>query len=934
MQAFIQQVADFLQNKFQGQYRDVAVIFPGMRPGRRLLHELQDRHDQPTWAPAVFSLEGLMFDLYGMPPSDEILLLHTLYEVFYPNPAIAPETFSQFISKGTMLLRDFDELDRYLLDVADLFRIIRDEKEIEARFNLQHEPELVEALLHFMGGIGESRSNSQQSLLHFWEQLPQRYTEFKLRLEARKLAYTGMIYRSLADRIAELQPLKQYQHIVLAGFNALSTGEEAFFDYWQKEGKAWFCWDADRYFLDDATQEAGTFLRQYVQRYPPAIPFADWLGPYHRSRQEPKVPKAVHLVGLPLHQSMARFLPDVLQSIPLEDHHETAIVLPDEQLCLPVLQSLAPDSYNVTMGLPISQSKAARYLKRLLDYWRFQAGDEAIQDQKAREFLLHPWSLALVQQLGFATTEHHRLLSPPIIHHASHPFFLPLAPGSGQPELELGFRLIHLFKQIPNHLLSAPDQAFLLELEPGLKRLAGLGKQSGCKPPLTEWLKLLPEVLENRKLAFDTETEGLQVCGLLETRGLQFKHVIVLSMNEGIVPRSGSSPSFLPYALRKAVGLPTADERAGLSAYYLLRLIGGANSTTLLYNQITESSKAEEPSRFIAQLKEESWLKFSEIQAQLPVSMSGSRSISVPRSEATRARMARFLEGQKPFTPKHINEWLDCKLKFWWSSVLRIPEMEEDLPQADNRFLGSALHLVMEWLYKQPRKSFSEEEIAALPLSELIDRAFKTVYWGKQPDIPESFTFNGAFKLLMAVCERMVRTFLQLDQQEPDFWVTGVEQNLAFSFELPEHTHSITVGGNADRIQIQNDKAWIIDYKTGKSEKAVEDLDLLFEREADGRPHYGLQTMWYAWLQLAINPELEHAGAKLYYMRNESKSHKNGLIVTYEGFSRKDEDKKFARFEEKIKQLLTEIVLEESPFTQCENVKICLQCPYKNICRR
>ncbi len=936
MQAFIQQVADFLQHKFQGNYREVAVIFPGMRPGRRLLSELLQRHDQPTWAPSVFSLEGLMFDLYGMPPSDEILLLHTLYEVFYPNPEVAPETFSQFISKGSMLLRDFDELDRYLLDSEDLFRIIRDEKEIEARFNLHHEPELVEALLHFMGGIGESRTDDQQTLLHFWEQLPMRYAQFKSKLEERGLAYTGMIYRSLAGQLETLRPLSQYRHVVLAGFNALSTGEEAFFDYWQKEGKAWFCWDADRYFLDDASQEAGTFLRQYVQRFPPAIPFADWLGPYHRSRPEPASTKSVRLIGLPLHQSMARFLPSILEGIPAQEHHETAIVLPDEQLCLSVLQSLTPGSYNVTMGFPVNQSKAAHFLQLLLGFWRYQAGDEGILPQQARDFLLHPWTSALLQAAGFQdrTQEPNRLLSPPILDNPAHPLYLPLAPGFGQAEAELGQRLLQVFRLIPTNLITAPDQAFLMELEPGLRRLSGLVKQSGFRPPITEWLKLLPEVLENRKLAFETDTEGLQVCGLLETRGLQFRHLIVLSMNEGIVPRSGGSPSFLPYALRKAVGLPTADERAGLSAYYLLRLLGGADSAALLFNQITESSKAEEPSRFIAQLKEESWLRFSDVQAQLPVSMAGSRSISVPRSEATKALMAKFLEGRKAFTPKHLNEWLDCKLKFWWSSVLRIPEMEEELPQADNRFLGSALHKVMEWLFASPRKAFTEAETAELPLQNLIQSAFKEVYWGETTSVPESFVFNGEFKLLQAVCERMIRTFLQMDLQEPEFSVVGVEKKLELPFDLEEHPFTLKLGGNADRVQMQQGKAWIIDYKTGKSEKASEDPEVLFEREADGRPHYGLQTLWYAWLQLEMMPEVNHAGAKLYYMRSPDKSSKNGLIVTYDGFSRTDENGKLAFFKEHATRVLSEIVLDESPFTQCENVKICQHCPYKAICRR
>ncbi len=934
MSQFISQVADFLQHKFQHELHEVAIVFPGMRPGRKLLAELEKRQNSIQWAPSIFSLEGLMFELYGMPPSDEILLLHTLYEVFYPEPAFASETFSQFLSKGRMLLRDFDELDRYLLEAPDLFQILINEKEIEARFSLQQDPELVEALRHFMGGLTQGKSDESRELVHFWQQLPIRYTQFKERLRDRNLAYTGMIYRDLAERLPDINPLSAYRHVVLAGFNALSTGEEAFFEYWQKEGKAWFCWDADRYFLDDTSQEAGTFLRQYIQRFPPAIPYADQLGTYHRSRPEPASSKTIQLVGLPLHQSMARFLPELLKQIPPEQHKETAIVLPDEQLSYAVMQSMETGTYNVTMGYPVKQSKAAHYVQLLMNFWRYQDGDALIASSSARDFLLHPWTSAYMMQ-NDAEAALQSLLQwskPPILEDPQHLLVRPLPPGSGTPDTELGLRLLKLLKQLPEELLSTPDKALIQELEPALSRLSNLVHQSTFQPPLTEWLRLLPELLDDRKLAFETEEEGLQVCGLLETRGLQFRNLIVLSMNEGIVPRSGSAVSFLPYSLRKAVGLPTADERAGLSAYYLLRLIGGADQTSLLYNVVAESSKAEEPSRFIGQLQEESWFKFRHLFGQLPVNMASIKAIEVPRTEEVKEKLLPFLTGKKAFTPKHLNEWLDCKLKFWWSSVLRVPELEADLPQADTRFLGNALHYVMEKLYENRSDVIQAEELSDDELKQKVEEAFMAVYRSECDNVDSGFTFDGEFRLLQAVCVKFARNCLTLDQKEQDLQVLEVEKAFRYRYPIEGLEQSVLLGGKADRVQKQLGKDWIVDYKTGKSEKAQDDLEKMFEREQPGRPHYALQTLWYAWLQLEDRTEATEAGAKVIYMREEKSQ--APTIITYPGFTRADHDGKLAMFKSKVETVIREILLEETPFTQCKDEAICVNCSYNSVCRR
>ncbi|MEQ9591858.1 MAG: PD-(D/E)XK nuclease family protein [Cyclobacteriaceae bacterium] len=924
----------------------LTIVFPNRRASLFFEKYLAEILKKPTWSPKLISIETFFSSLSDLREPDRLSLIYRLYKI-YNEVMNGQEPFDRFYFWGDMLLRDFDEVDKYLVDAPLLFRDLSQLKELDESFDFLSE-EQRDFLKNFWLSFEEKPAGSKEEFLKIWRKLPKVYAAYVKSLKKENLGYEGMIHRDVATKAEGKGLLSKGERgstFVFAGFNALTRAEENVLSYFVSEGATCF-WDLDEYYLEDKWQEAGQFFRQY--RAHPILGKTFEQPPRYFANSN----RETNLTGVPQRIGQAKLVGQALtEKIPKPGEEErTVIVLPDESMLLPVLHSLPPalGAVNVTMGYPLKNTPLYNLLDLLIEMQLHRKKDY-LSHRQVTAILAHAYILASAkeeaQKIRYSIISANRVFIP-VESLQLESAILRLLFKVVEPEGASSY-LLDVIRTLGSSFTDAQsfDREYAFHFHRHLSRLHEVLDDSGAHPDWRGYQKLFRQLVLSQKIPFSGEPlKGIQVMGVLETRNLDFKNVFMLSLNEGMLPASARQGSYIPYSIRRAYRLPTHEHQDAMYAYLFYRVQQRASNVSLYYNTEPDLIGNGEMSRFVQQLVYESGLPIKHHVLHNTVQINAVDPVLVKKNEETLELLRKYVidggdpEQKRELTPSALNDFIECKLRFYLKHVARLREADEVEEDLDARVFGNLLHDVVFWFYEQlaaKRKGLIQREDykeAKELVDQLIDRAFIQLY---KLDPAKEVTYEGQRIVVRTIVREFMTKIVEKDKAYAPFTVEALEKKFVSPFQIDSGV--IALGGKIDRVDKKNETVRIIDYKTGKDELAIESIASLFEGEGR-RNKAAFQTMLYAYLyhkeegnqNSMIQPGL--INRKNLFEAAFTFGHPLG-----KGKDRKvidDARLHFDEFESGLKDLLSDLFNPESTFDQTTNLKSCNWCAYKGICRR
>jgi CRISPR/Cas system-associated exonuclease Cas4 (RecB family) len=945
---FLEEIAELVIDKYQDKTDNLTIVFPNRRAGLFFSKYLSSKISTPIWSPRIISIEDFIKDLSGLKSADKLELIYILYQVF-TDLNKSKEDFDKFYFWGNVLLQDFDEVDKFLVDAGLLFKNLVHIKNLEN--DLDYLEDEQKALIKgFWSSFGEKLSRQQKGFLGIWDNLHETYRQFQEVLKARNMAYDGMIYRKVSEQLKNGELTVNKGKVIFAGFNALSKSEEEIISWFVKEGKGEAYWDADDYYLNDNKQEAGKYLRE--MKYGNAILRKSFRKSYGNAFTDSS--KKVEVISVASEVGQAQEASHILESLNNKIDENTAVILPNNTLLFPILHALPGnvDRLNITMGYPLDSSSMFGLLDALISLHLKSENKDVFYFRNVLAVLKHP----LLTRFQDETTtqiiqdiqKKNILWIPKGMLATDHDLLTLLFKGV---EPSVANYLIDIIKYLTDEQDEEVEREFAFQFYQLLNRLQEFIINHQLKLSLAAFQKLFRQLVQNERLPFEGEPLlGLQLMGILETRNLDFENIIVLSMNEGLIPPAPKNTSFIPHSIRKVFGLPVIDHQDAMYAYIFYRLVQRSKNIYFIYNASEETGKSGEVSRFVRQLEAETDIEMNHRNIASEVIVEDPNVISIEKNKEIMDQLINFTSRsgfQKRLTPTAINTYLDCRLKFYYKYVLGLKDQDEMAEEVNAMVFGNILHHVMERLYL-PYDQDGNRQITNLELKEIrsrvnteIKKEFAKQFGSKEPN----FVFEGQNVLAREIIKKMILKVLDYDQQRVPFEILGLEANenkgFFFESEISVNGSTLKVGlkGIIDRIEQKNGHVRIVDYKTGKDQKVFPDIHSLFDREIGNRNKAVLQTFIYGLLyfnSFKHQPDVP-VQASLFNIRDLFRSDFSPLIQIREGRNRKDVSDiriYFEEFELELKNLLEEIYNLEVPFSQTMDEKKCTYCAYLGLCNR
>jgi antitoxin component YwqK of YwqJK toxin-antitoxin module len=945
MQYFLQEVAKDVYNRHKGNLGQITLVFPNRRAGLYFRQYLSENIEQPVWSPEIYTINDLMQQLSGLQLTDSMMLIFDMHQLFNREKGYN-EPFDEFYFWGEMLLRDFDDIDKYLVDPGDLFQNLSSIKSMEDQFTYLTE-EQIDAIRRFWDTfkIGQL-SDEQSDFLSIWEILYNVYIQLNQLLDEGQYAYEGKIYRTVSDLISANRLNVQGEKYIFVGFNALTPCEKKLFHYLKNQEKAEFYWDYDEYYLQN--HEAGRFIRENLKEFPNML---------ENNASGMKADKKIRFLNTSYDIAQAKILPELLKDkkVPANDPNNMAIVLPDEHLLLPVLNSLPGtiDGTNVTMGYPVSITPAYSLLLALIELQK----NAKTNDREVLFYHKDVLSILNHQYIGLLKDEHTEQLVHNIKKHNK--VYVKAEELREAEFMKKIFILPETYASLSDYLLDNYHHFYRILKERGdedisvnleleciynvyltVKRVKEIFTERNVEVKVETYLRILEKIIQNQNIPYEGEPlSGLQVMGILETRALDFDHLVLLSMNEGVFPKADSTPSFIPYSLRKGFGLPTYEFNDAIYAYYFYRMLQRAKDVTLIYNSGSDGVQTGEMSRFMQQLKYESPFEIVEKTVVSGISTPEIQEISVSKTNEVLNKLEMYNslhEGGKTLSPSALNKFLACPLQFYFRYLAGLKEPEEITEDVDLPLFGSLLHKALELLYKE----YLDKEITADELNKIekdntqienvILNAFREEYFTDIP-VDQPVKLSGKNILIKEILQKYIKQFLRVDQKFAPFTVRSLENEYSadIRFDVNGTDKQVTFKGVIDRLDENKNGIRVIDYKTGKPEQSFKDMSQLFDERGN---HKALQALLYSRMYDETEQVDKEIIPGLYFIRN---LFNNGFDYTLKSGRQKVIYQQVANsLDEHLKKALQDLFDPEQDFYQTEDHNICRNCPYKQICRR
>lgn len=957
MQPFLQLVAHDLYTKIGNDLSRTVLVFPNKRANLFFNEYLAEESDQPIWSPAAMSISDLLQKLSVQKAGDPIRLVCELYKVFKEETE-SRETLDDFYFWGELLISDFDDVDKNMVDADKLFSNLQDLKNLMDDYEFLDE-EQEEAIRQFFQNFSiERRTELKEKFISLWDKLGIIYHRYREKLAELGIAYEGMLYRNVIEQL-DTDRLK-YDKYVFVGFNVLNKVEKEFFQKLQKAGKAMFYWDYDLFYTQRISKhEAGEFIKRNLIDFPNELP-ESYFDIFRK-------PKKIRYISASTENAQARFLPEWVKATQthttqIVSEKENAIVLCNEALLLPVLHSIPQDvqNVNITMGFPLAQTPVYSFINAAMELQTngYRPDTGRFTYEAVSKILKHPYT----RQLSDHATRLERELTKtnrfyPLPSELKKDDFLTILFTPQSNIRELCDYLLRLIKSISilyrkegeyDDIFNQLYRESIFQSHLKINRLYSL-IESGELSVRTDTLKrLITKVLTASNIPFHGEPAiGLQIMGVLETRNLDFRNLIMLSLNEGQLPKAGGESSFIPYNLRKAFGMTTIEHKNAVYAYYFYRLIQRAENITLLYNTSSDGLNRGEESRFMLQLLVEGPHEITREYLEAGQSPQNTLEIQIEKTPEILRRLYRAYDTAQPesviLSPSALNTYLDCRLRFYYRYVAGLKTPDEVSAEIDSALFGTIFHLSAQLAYTDltaNRKMIQREDLERLLRDEIklqgyVDQAFKQELFKVAPE--EKPEYNGVQLINSKVIVSYLKQLLRNDLQYTPFEMVAMEKKVSEKITIQTALGPLTLrlGGTIDRMDAKEGTLRIVDYKTGGSPKIPANIEQLFT-PSETRPNYIFQTFLYAAIMSRKQP-LMVAPALLYIHRAASESY-SPVIEMGEPRKPKIPVNNFAFFEdefrERLQALLEEIFDEKEPFTQTEDIKKCAYCDFKAICKR
>lgn len=959
MESFLKLVAADLYKHTEGNLAHTAVVFPNKRAGLFFNEYLAQESDSPIWSPAYVSISELFRSLSPWEVGDPVKLVCELYKIFRRETQ-STETLDDFYFWGEMLISDFDDADKNKVDTDKLFSNLQDLRNIMDDYTFIDD-EQEEAIRQFFQNFSiERRTALKERFISLWNVLGNIYKGFRESLASQNIAYEGMMYRHVIEHL-DVDKLP-YEKYVFVGFNVLNKVEHTLFTQLKDAGKAVFYWDYDEFYMKEnrqaVTHEAGEFIRRNLRDFPSPLS-----GELFKNLSKPK---EVHYIASSTENAQARYLPQWIRNNLTTPEKETAVVLCNEALLQPVLHSLPAEvkHVNITMGFPLSQTPVYSFLIALLELhthgFNFKSGRYTFQSVVT--LLKHPYTRQLTGQAELLEKELTR-----------NNRFYPLPGELGKDEfltrlftplsenLNLCIRLSETLQQVAgiyqaNTSGTEDTDAFnqlyresLFKAYTTINRFRTLIEEDELTVQSETFRRLLVKVLSTTNIPFHGEPAiGMQVMGVLETRNLDFRHLVLLSVNEGQLPKSGGDSSFIPYNLRKAFGMTTIEHKIAVYAYYFYRLLQRAERITLIYNTSSDGLNRGEWSRFMLQFLIEWPHPITRQFLEAGQSPQGTSSITVEKTPDVMRQMQSLFDvranPKAKFSPSALNYYLDCPLKFYYRYVAGLSAPDEVSAEIDSATFGSIFHYAAEHIYKDLTthgKVINKEALETLlrnevKLQDYVDTAFKKLFFNvPQNEKPE---YNGVQLINSAVIARYLKQLLQNDLRYAPFTFIASEMEVdePIDIQTPKGVIKSRIGGIIDRMDSKDGTLRIVDYKTGGDADTPPHVESLFIPDKK-RSNYVFQTFLYAAIMCRKQPTMKIAPALLYIHRAATETY-SPVIQMGESRKPKEAVEDFSKYEkeyrERLQGLLEEIFNPEKSFTQTEIIEKCTYCDFKALCKR
>ncbi|MEM9417202.1 MAG: PD-(D/E)XK nuclease family protein [Bacteroidota bacterium] len=967
--SFLADLAAELYARHHAHFSELTIVLPNGRADRVLRKQLASHFARPMWAPQILSINQF---LQQHSPLQQVPSLELTYELYQTFQTLLKEqevqSFEQLYFWFHLLVQDFDVVDKYLVNAAHLFTDLSQQKELSLSHDYLTEAQRA-AIQAFWRSFEQRLSADQEGFLELWKQLPRLYEAFRQRLQQKGIGYQGMCYRAAYEALRQGDVALQYKHLVFAGFNALTPVEEQILAWYQANRAAEFYWDVDAYYMEDAQQEAGKYLRAYQER-----PYfqASFVRPLPERLAAPG--KEIQVTAVASEVGQAQVVGAQLGAL-IEAQgdafvpHKTAIVVANEALFLPVLHALplAPKQVSMKLGYPLKETTSYQLMEHLLALQIAAAQADVPKGYLVKQHVLatlqNAHVLAWEPETVQVTLEQLQATSSTYVSQDSlteenywyEKLFKALQPSDSW--LTYLIEVLSLCRFHVSYSLSLNLEAKALEhLLQQMNRLQEL--LGGTPISGEEFLRLFRQLVHDNKLSLDPQPqEGVQVLDVMATQNLDFDQVFIVGMNEGHFPVQSNPSSFIPYNLRKGYGLPTADEhQAALYAYHFYRLLQRAQKVYITYSTASTGGSPGEMSRYLWQLLYEAKLPLKKQVMAQPIYLTEVKPIVIAKNEQIRQQLQQFViqaDGTaQPLSPSALNTYLDCRLRFYFQYLAQLKAPPEPQQATHPLVFGNLLHEAMEKLYApllQQSQPLQPQDLKALKkMIKAIVQAVFTHTFSSHPGAG----LQGDQAIAQAVITKLIDRIVALDQGYAPFMLVGLElgrqKPLLLDFALDADTR-VRLRGIIDRVDWKEGVFRVLDYKTGTDKKQFKGTPALFAREDPHRNKAAFQTFFYAWLfqQQGLEQVVLPAGTE------DAQQVMPGLINTRQLFDddfdprffiQSEDSRKYIpvetitpyrmEWEEGLRQLLAELLDPAVPFTQTEDATKCTSCPYKGICQR
>ena len=947
---FLQEVAKSIVDKWS-ELGNFCVVCPNKRTQDYLKFYVSNLIKKTIWSPKFINISDIFASKTEIQKADDLVLLVELFKSFKKVMADSKHfsnlDFEKFYGIGEIILKDFNEIDNYLVDVSDIFRNMSDIEQInyvDDYLTDEQKKTIEEFFGHF---TDRNLSEEKEYFLELWSKIPELYSLFKQNLKQKKIGYNGLIIKEIVGKIkTENLTFDDFDKYLIVGFYALTKAQKVVLKELQNLQKAEFFWDYDNYYYKNFENEAGLFIRHNLEL------FSDNLK---TDRDNFLKEKNISLIGFPLEISQTKALPTILQKMGIDfsdknSLSKTAIVLPDDKLLFPVLHSLPPEikQVNVTLGFPFRNSGVFSFIEKWFNLQLKLIINEKIfsddvfkfyDNQIVKELLAESYEYVVKKstelKLMFFEVDDFKKLNNRILDVLFNPQNLQTVDVLLENILLI---LEKIFRRISKSDRTVETEAIYQFYNQMLNVQSLFTEELKADKDLVSVktiLKFLKQLLSGVHIPFTGKSlNGLQLMTIMETRNIDFENVIVLNLNEQIIPQKASHSSLISEFMRKSFGLPVFIYQDSIFAYLFYRLLQNSKNIVLTYSNLI-SNKSGEMSRFIQQILNETNLITEHLQYSEEIKPEHVEPFYVEKNAKIFEILAKYLtDTNKYLSASALNTYISCSLKFYFKYIAKIqPEQTKDVDyEIDAIKFGNIFHNSIEELY-YPYINKTLENKDFEQIKSKIDEVVHQKIYDELERIEEAAE-AGINNIIAEVVKKHIINLLDYDKTNLPFKIISLETSTKYTgkidFELNEETKKVNIFSIFDRVDDTGNGVKIIDYKTGSDELNVNDIAKLFDENGGYKTKGIFQMLLYSLIYRQNFPNKKFE-PNIFLIKKINKNYSGSISLNKNKIDSYSVDV-LQKFEEQLKILLSDIFDKEKPFNQTSNKNNCTYCDYKGIC--